>query len=49
MRLMRRIVSGHNRDLRFIINMDQMPVYFSMNSKRTYEVIGKKQSTFARR
>jgi hypothetical protein len=42
MQLMRRIVSSHNRDLHFIINMDQTPVYFSMNSKRTYEVVGKK-------
>ena len=28
MRLMRRIVCGHNRDLRFVINMDQTPVSF---------------------
>jgi hypothetical protein len=28
MRLMRRIVSGHIRNMRFIINMDQTPVYF---------------------
>jgi hypothetical protein len=42
MRFMRPIVSGHNRDLRFIINMDQTPVYFSMNAKRTCEVIEKK-------
>jgi hypothetical protein len=27
---------------RFIINMDQTPVYFSMSSKRTLEVIWKK-------
>jgi hypothetical protein len=33
MQLMRRIVSGHNHDLRFIINMDQTPVYFWMNAK----------------
>jgi len=43
------IVSGGNRDRRFIINMDQTPVYFSMSSKKTYELIGKKPSTFARR
>jgi hypothetical protein len=39
---MRGIVSGGNRDRRFIINMDQTPVFFSMSSKRTFEVIGKK-------
>ena len=49
MRFMRVIVSGGNRDMHFIINMDQMPVYFLMNAKQTYEVVGKKQSTFARR
>jgi hypothetical protein len=48
MRFMRHIVSGGNCDRRFIINMDQTPVYFSMNAKRTLEVVGKKQSTFAR-
>ncbi len=42
MQFMHRIVSGHNRDLRFIINMDQTPVYFLMNAKQTYEVIGRK-------
>ncbi len=42
MRFVRVIVSGGNRDRRFIINMDQTPVFFSMSSKRTYEVIGKK-------
>jgi hypothetical protein len=49
MRFMHVIVSGGNRNMRFIIDMDQTPVYFSMNAKRTYEVVGKKQSTFARR
>jgi hypothetical protein len=39
---MRRIVSGGNHNRRFVINMDQTPVYFSMNAKRTLEVIGKK-------
>ena len=43
------IVSGANRDRRFILNMDQTPVYFSMSSKKTLELIGKKPSTFARR
>ena len=42
MRFVRVIVSGANRDRRFILNMDQTPVYFSMNSRRTYELIGKK-------
>ena len=42
MRFMRVIVSGGNRDRRFIINMDQTPVFFSMSSKQTFELIGKK-------
>ena len=42
MDLMRQIVEGPHRDRRFIINMDQTPVYFSMNAKRTLEVIGVK-------
>ena len=42
MQFMRVIVSGGNRDRHFIINMDQMPVYFSMSSKKTLELIGKK-------
>ena len=49
MRFVRVIVSGGNRDRRFILNMDQTPVYFSMNSKKTLELIEKKPSTFARR
>jgi hypothetical protein len=48
MAYMRRIVLGSNRDRRFILNMDQTPVYFLMSAKHTLEVIGKKQSTFAR-
>jgi hypothetical protein len=47
MQFMRIIVSGGNPDRRFIINMDQTPVYFSMSSKQTLELIGKKPSTFA--
>jgi hypothetical protein len=39
---MRVIVSGGNRDRCFIVNMDQTPVYFSMSSKQTSVVIGKK-------
>jgi hypothetical protein len=42
MRLVRVIVSGGNRDRRFILNVDQTPVYFSMSSKKTLELIGKK-------
>ena len=44
MRFMRRIGSSGNHDLRFVINMDQTPVYFLMNVKRTFEVVGKKNS-----
>ena len=33
MQFMCPIVSGGNRDRGFIINMDQTPVYFSMNAK----------------
>ncbi len=44
---MRRIIFGANCDWLFVINMDQTPVYFSMNAKRTLELIEKKQSTFA--
>jgi hypothetical protein len=42
MRFVRVIVSGGNRDRRFILNMDQTPVYFSMSSKKTLELIGTK-------
>jgi len=42
MDLMRQICEGPHRDRRFIINMDQTPVYFTMNAKRTLEVIGVK-------
>jgi hypothetical protein len=42
MRFMRCIVSGGNHDWPFVINMDQTPVYFSMNTKRMLEVVGKK-------
>jgi hypothetical protein len=42
MRLIRPFVIGNNRDPRFILNMDQTPVYFLMNSKCTLELIGKK-------
>ena len=42
MDVIRRIVVGPHRDPRFILNMDQTPVYFSMNAKRTLEVVGVK-------
>jgi len=35
-------VFGNHRVPRFVLNMDQTPVYFSMNSKRTLELIEKK-------
>jgi hypothetical protein len=42
MHLMCRIVEGPHHDWRFIINMDQTPVYFTMNAKRMLGVIGVK-------
>jgi hypothetical protein len=42
MRLIRPFLIGNHRDPRFILNMDQTPVYFLMNAKRTLELIGKK-------
>ena len=42
MDLMHQIVEGPRQDRHFIINMDQTPVYFTMNAKRTLEVIGVK-------
>ena len=48
MNLMRPFLEGPHRDRRFILNMDQTPVYFSMTAKRTLEVIGVKPSTFER-
>jgi len=42
MEVMRRIVVGPHRDMRYIINMDQTPVYFAMNAKRTIDVVGVK-------
>jgi hypothetical protein len=47
MRLIRPFLIGPHCDLRFIINMDQTPVYFAMSAKRTLEAVGKKQSTSA--
>ena len=42
MDLMCQIVEGPHRDWHFIINMDQTPVYFTMNAKRMLGVIGVK-------
>ncbi len=39
MLFMRHIVFGVYHDRRFVINMDQTPVYFSMNTKCTLELI----------
>jgi hypothetical protein len=39
---MRSIVVGSNRDRRFILNMDQTPVYFAMSAEQLLELIGKK-------
>ena len=36
------MLQGPNRDLRWIINMDQTPVIFSMHPKKTLEILGKK-------
>ncbi len=36
------IIKGPHRDRRYILNMDQMPVYFSMLKKRTLEIVGAK-------
>ena len=42
MSLMRPIVTGPHRDWRFILNMDQTPVYFSMSKKKTLDIAGMK-------
>jgi hypothetical protein len=36
--LIRPFLISRHRDLRFVINMDQTPVYFAMNAKQTLEV-----------
>ena len=43
--LMRRIIFGANRDRSFVINVDQTPVYFSMNANCTLELIDIRTST----
>jgi len=42
MNLIRQFLEGPHHDRRFILNMDQTPVYFSMTSKKTLELIGVK-------
>jgi transposase len=42
MRLIRAFLFGPHRDRRFILNMDQTPVYFCMTRKRTLDVVGVK-------
>ena len=39
---MKKKVVGPHRDKHFIINMDQTPVYFSMEPSKTLELIGRK-------
>jgi hypothetical protein len=41
MRLICPFIIGPHRDRHFIMNMDQMPVYFAMSMKRTLELVGK--------
>ncbi len=38
----RPLLFGPRCDQRFILNMDQMPVYFSMSTKKTLELVGKR-------
>ena len=40
MNSVRPLVEGPHRDKRFILNMDQTPVYFSMCPKKTLEIVG---------
>jgi hypothetical protein len=42
MNLIRPLLVGPHRDIRFILNMDQTPCYFAMTRKRTLEVVGVK-------
>ncbi len=48
MHLIRPLLFGPHCDRRFILNMDQMPVYFLMSTKKTLELVGKKPSISAR-
>jgi hypothetical protein len=36
------VIVGPHPDQRFVINMDQTPVYFSMMPKKTLELVGAK-------
>ncbi len=45
MSLMRPIVTGPHCDRRFILNMDQTPVYYSMSKKRTLVTNDTKRAT----
>jgi hypothetical protein len=49
MRLIHPLLFGPHCDRRFILNMNQMPVYFLMSTKRMLELAGKKTSLFAHR
>ena len=40
MDVMHPLLNGPHHDKHFILYMDQMPVYFTMNAKRTLEVVG---------
>ena len=42
MNIMRPFLEGPHHDRRFILNMDQMPVFFCMTRKKMLEVIGVK-------
>jgi hypothetical protein len=42
MNLIRALLLGPHRDRRFILNMDQTPVYFCMTRKKTLDVVGVK-------
>jgi hypothetical protein len=42
MHLIRTLIFIPHRGQHFILNMDQMPVYFLMSTKRTLEVVGKR-------
>ena len=42
MNSVRPLMEGPHRDRRFVLNMDQTPVYFSMCPKKTLEVVGTK-------
>jgi transposase-like protein len=42
MRMVRPLLLGNNRDPRFILNMDQTPIFFLMTSKTTLDPVGSK-------